>query len=599
MKKAICLFLLAMSSAVALQAQRVDLKEDYKSKSNAEVVAGMKELISEIDRFEKMFDGFAITKGEAVAKENIVAPFLLDTALAPSQLQEALNADIRLFQTPQKTGASVVLDKHYSSLETEGPTYTLSITPRKIYFFDGSTTSDQVADLQMDFSFGRDWPYKKRIDSVQCDIKLSYITGVDKLVLTTANPKGNYKGLPLELKKTDKNLIEFCYDSSLDVFKTEPLNLAGKTLNDNASNTFDYDKDNPDFVQDAKNGLNALVVAAEKDVSMPSDKFQAIYIPKIQELADKIAGGHKLVYKKMLCDGNVKGVRIDIANGRKELTASRMIYAGDHDDIHFEPGDSVSNLYNNSGEVVFSTPIKLSKIGGPFYEADQTYYYFNPKAKKLEKLSYYAMENLAYGYVAVEEQKDSEGALLLNSENKNVGHFKKIAINDGVIVAYKDKGYLLVSADGHQKELTGVEWLSSFNNGYAAVKINSKYGFIDAAGKEIILAVYEEALPFSDMTTYTKDDLLFAVKKNGKWGFVDRDNKDVIPFEYSEVEPFSYGVTLVQKEGNRGLITTKNKALTSFTGGSSYGLSTNFGKRVYSIGSGNYNHLGRKVNQGR
>lgn len=583
--------------SICATAQQPNVNNTYKDKSNQQIVDEMQDFINAINRLDKLFEGFAITKGETVSKDELTKPFVLDTTLAMGQLQEAMLANMELYQTPEKKGSSVIVDMHFSTLSTTGETYELTFVPKKIYFYDGTSTTEHLEDLEIDFHFGKDWPFKKRIDSIECEITLQYFNTLDKVTLDAAHPKATYKGMPLELKKTDKNFIEFTYDNGIDIFKTEPLNITGKTLESNSSNTLNYNGSDKNFMVDLKNALSSLLKDAEKNINLPSAQFQSMYVPKLQELSDKVDGDHVLVYKKMLCSGNVKGVRVNIAKDRKTVSKRRMILPTDVADIRLGKEDSVSHFYDNKGDVIYTTTQEIGQINSSFYEGQNAYYYFNTATKKLEKLSYYSVSSLNSNFVKAQEDEDSD-YLLLDNANKQVGSFSKITNNDHVTAAYNKEGILIISPKGHQKWLKETEALMPFNNGYAIVKIKGKYGFIDREGNTVIPAVYEAAQGFGDMTTYTPEDKLFGVQKNGKWGFVDISNKEVIPFVYDEVEPFSYGITMVKKGDNRGIITINNKVIAPFTGGSSYGLSTNFGKRMYSLGSGNYDHLGNKRKSG-
>ena len=106
----------------------------------------------------------------------------------------------------------------------------------------------------------------------------------------------------------------------------------------------------------------------------------------------------------------------------------------------------------------------------------------------------------------------------------------------------------------------------SFRAGYAAVKLDGKWGFIDNTGKEVISIKYEDVRYFKKMISIWVLDgvenkiieTLAAVKLNGKWGFIDnytykRDTKpERIPLKYDNLRyEFRYdgfaGVTLGNK----------------------------------------------------
>ena len=70
------------------------------------------------------------------------------------------------------------------------------------------------------------------------------------------------------------------------------------------------------------------------------------------------------------------------------------------------------------------------------------------------------------------------------------------------------------------------------------------FGFIDRKGEEIVPAVYECALSFSEG--------LAMVCKNGKCGFIDKNNQTVIDFKYDAATSFENGSCRVKKDGKWG-----------------------------------------------
>ncbi|MEO4052439.1 WG repeat-containing protein [Solibacillus sp. CAU 1738] len=69
------------------------------------------------------------------------------------------------------------------------------------------------------------------------------------------------------------------------------------------------------------------------------------------------------------------------------------------------------------------------------------------------------------------------------------------------------------------KEIVSPKYTSAkdFSEGLAVVELNGKYGFINTNGKEVIKPKYEDALSFSEG--------LAAVKINGKWGYIENPLK--------------------------------------------------------------------------
>lgn len=86
----------------------------------------------------------------------------------------------------------------------------------------------------------------------------------------------------------------------------------------------------------------------------------------------------------------------------------------------------------------------------------------------------------------------------------------------------------------------------NFMDGMARVKLNGKYGFINAQGQLTVPLIYDECGYFSDG---------FArVKKDGKWGLVNKAGVAVVPVKYDNVGMFHEGLVSVQNDGKWGYV---------------------------------------------
>ncbi|MCL2424914.1 MAG: WG repeat-containing protein [Oscillospiraceae bacterium] len=83
--------------------------------------------------------------------------------------------------------------------------------------------------------------------------------------------------------------------------------------------------------------------------------------------------------------------------------------------------------------------------------------------------------------------------------------------------------------------------------GYAAVKMNGKWGFIDTSGVEVIPFVYDDALSFGQH--------LAAVKVDGFWGYISLYGHLVINAEFLEAKGFSGGNAPVRTDRGWQFIT--------------------------------------------
>jgi hypothetical protein len=81
------------------------------------------------------------------------------------------------------------------------------------------------------------------------------------------------------------------------------------------------------------------------------------------------------------------------------------------------------------------------------------------------------------------------------------------------------------SNNGHNVKYDQVR---EFKNGFAAVKLNEKWGFIDTTGKEIGNIKYDKVFDF-DITDCA------VVELNGKRGIINKYGLGVCPIQYIEV----------------------------------------------------------------
>lgn len=574
------------------KAQDSDFSETLEKYGNAEIVEALRMFADEISGLFSGFGSFFDEEEEYDGSERITDSFAPDTLSILNQLHELSRAKLSLLQDLEGDVSSVQVEKHFLRFDEDSPMHSFTFTPKKIFFYDGTSTSEDTGELDLDFHFSREWPYKKRIDSVECEIKLKYITDFDILTLTAGKPKAIYNGKNIELIKIDKNRTELLYNKEIPVFLTEGLNANNDVLSYTYSSTTGGPED-PGEIERFKKELNTLIAEAEKDTLLPGNEFREKYKERFREVFDIDSKESDTKFKKTTYQGLVKGLRVYINKGQRSVTVNRMIKRDDFDNIHIRYTDSINYLLDNEGNIIYTMNNDISQINPSFYQDTKYYYYFDPINKELEPLTYYSVERLTSEFVETQEDAYDDYTILDNKKNK-IGSFDDIFIfnDENIITARKGKDYLIIGPSGQQKQLRNIDKLGKFINGFAVIVINEKYGFIDQTGNIVIPAIYDDAAEFGDMTTHTSADLLFAVKKGEYWGFTDITNKTVIPFEYENAIPFSYGITMVKKDGYNMLIDTHNQQIAPL-GTGSYMLSTNFGKRMYSLGNGNYDHLGR------
>jgi hypothetical protein len=94
-------------------------------------------------------------------------------------------------------------------------------------------------------------------------------------------------------------------------------------------------------------------------------------------------------------------------------------------------------------------------------------------------------------------------------------------------------GAVYLFVDGRQVGDTYDDAHPFSSEGFAAVKKNGKWGFIDIDGSVALDFVFEDALSYGQH--------LAAVKQNGLWGYIDKNGKTVIDPEFIEAKSFSNG----------------------------------------------------------
>lgn len=100
-----------------------------------------------------------------------------------------------------------------------------------------------------------------------------------------------------------------------------------------------------------------------------------------------------------------------------------------------------------------------------------------------------------------------------------------------------------------------------FSNGLVKVKPNGKIGFMDRAGKMVLPAIYDHAYDFGDGG-------LAPVYLNEKFGLINKKGETVVPFEYAAALEFENGYcALGKKIGDDvlfAIVNDKGKILTDF-----------------------------------
>ena len=135
-----------------------------------------------------------------------------------------------------------------------------------------------------------------------------------------------------------------------------------------------------------------------------------------------------------------------------------------------------------------------------------------------------------------------------NGGNAMKETFKETVVDDVVLVPYRDGNgkWGFIDKSGNEVVPCKYDYVYSFSEGLARVRLDGKEGFIDKSGNEVIPLKYDEAEDFSEG--------LAVVELDGKYGFIDKNGNEVVPCTYDRAHDFSEGLAFVGLDGKCGFI---------------------------------------------
>ncbi|MBU1718411.1 MAG: WG repeat-containing protein, partial [Bacteroidetes bacterium] len=145
--------------------------------------------------------------------------------------------------------------------------------------------------------------------------------------------------------------------------------------------------------------------------------------------------------------------------------------------------------------------------------------------------------------------------LSMNAQSKR--YEIKCFFSEGFCAVMMDAKWGFIDKTGVEVIPLQYDAVMDFNGGLAAVMQNGKWGFINPTNNVIVPFQFEEVRPFSKSG-------LAAVMKNGKWGFINRYNSMIIKSEYDEVSDFSFGLVRARKGKKWGFLSTTGEVAIPF-----------------------------------
>ncbi len=246
----------------------------------------------------------------------------------------------------------------------------------------------------------------------------------------------------------------------------------------------------------------------------------------------------------------------------KTVIGAEFIEAGDFtgDKVYVKPEEGepffIDAEGNKRGVLPENvSPDEVGNAGGNLYalksQGNEEYYTFD-KQKVLE--GYSDGTTFYNGYAVV---LDANGYGLIDTSGKLIGvdSYLDVARDESGIATRNNRvffrqgdSWVMVSMEGKPVGSDTYEEVKPFySEGYAAVKKDGKWGFVDADGKICISPQYEDARSFSYGHA--------AIKKGGKWGLIDSNNKVIIEPVFDDAKDMnSSGNIFVKENGGWELI---------------------------------------------
>lgn len=138
---------------------------------------------------------------------------------------------------------------------------------------------------------------------------------------------------------------------------------------------------------------------------------------------------------------------------------------------------------------------------------------------------------------------DEEGKKVTEQSFEDIATDERgVAFYNDVAFAKRDGKYILIDVKGSQVGNGAWDDVDVFHSGQAAaVKNGEKWGFINAAGEEVIPCQYSNARSFSNGFA--------AIAENGKWGYIDSESQKIkIECNFAEALDFNEkGCALVKE----------------------------------------------------
>ena len=93
------------------------------------------------------------------------------------------------------------------------------------------------------------------------------------------------------------------------------------------------------------------------------------------------------------------------------------------------------------------------------------------------------------------------------------------------------------------------DYVDGFNEGFARVQKDGKWGYINTKGEQIVECKFDNAWSFNEGFA--------SVEKDRKWGYINTKGEQIVECKFDDAMDFNEGFAWVKKDGKWGRINTK------------------------------------------
>ena len=123
------------------------------------------------------------------------------------------------------------------------------------------------------------------------------------------------------------------------------------------------------------------------------------------------------------------------------------------------------------------------------------------------------------------------------------------SFNEGFAAVQKDGKWGYINTKGEQIVECKFDYVSDFKDGLAIVEKDDKYGCINTKGEQIVECKFDYVSDFKDG--------LAIVEKDDKYGCINTKGEQIVECKFDDACDFNEGFAWVKKDGKWGRINTK------------------------------------------